>query len=206
MLAARSAQALEFSSVTPSRDANGQLWITVRMEDPLEERIERSLGRGMPARLQLHAELWRRRSGWLDRMEHAADATMRLHHDVWTDAWQLERSGAPMLAFDSLDSLEAALSRPIALPVAMLDRVPPNAPCYVVVSAIVKPLNVEDAEEVEGWLSGEAKEQKQAGFGVFMQLPRSIFDAVRNFAGLGDSRTRSITPDFVPSALPPTPK
>jgi len=128
--------------------------------------------------------------------------TLRLHYDVWNDAWRLERAGTPPLSFGTLDSLEIALSRPIALPVARLDRVPPDARCYVVVSATVKPLNVEDVEQAEGWLSGEVQEQRHAGFGVITQLPRSLFDAVRNFAGFGDSRVRAITPDFTPELLP----
>ena len=48
----------------------------------------------------------------------------------------------------------------------------------------------------EGWLSGEVVEKRNAGWGVLTALPRSVFDAVRNFAGLGDQRARAITPDF----------
>ena len=196
------ARALDLTTVIPARDESGRLWVTVRLENPLENRIELSLGRGMPATFQLHAELWRKRSGWFDRMEQASDATMRLRHDGWEETWRIERAGQSPLTFTSLDSLESALSRAIALPIGMLDRVPGDASCYIVVSATVKPLNVEDAAEVEGWLSGEAQQQRRAGFGVFTQLPRSVFDAVRNFAGFGDSHARAITPEFLPSTLP----
>jgi len=202
LLAAPAARALEFASVTPSRDESGRLWVTVRLVDPLEDRVEQSLGRGMPATLELHAELWRHRSGWFDRMERASDARLRLHHDAWSDTWQLERGGGSTLEFATLDSLEGALSEAISLPVTSLERVPPDAACYVVVSVTVRPLTVEDAAEVEGWLSGEAQEQKRAGIGVFTQLPRSVFDAVRNFAGFGDSKAHTITPDFEPASLP----
>lgn len=200
--AAATARALEFQSATPSRDESGRLWVTARLEDPLEERVEKSLGRGMPATVELHAELWRKRSGWFDRMERASDAALRVRHDVWSDTWRLERSGGAPVTFGTLDSLEASLSRPIAIPVAPLDRVPPEAACYVVVTATVKPLDAGDAEEVEGWLSGEVQDQRRAGFGVITQLPRSVFDAVRNFAGFGDSRARTITPEFEPASLP----
>ena len=56
-------------------------------------------------------------------------------------------------------------------------------------------------EEGEGWLSGEVVEKKHAGWGVFTAVPRSVFDAVRNFAGLGDQQVRSITDDFEPQDL-----
>ena len=203
LLVAAPAHALEITTVTTSRDEAGRLWVTTRLENPIETRIERSLLRGMPATLQLHAELWRRREGWFDRMERSTDAGLRLRYDVWKEEWRIERAGAPPVLLGSIDSLEIALSRPIALVIPGLDRVPPDGRCYVVVTVTVKPLSVEDVQEVEGWLSGEVKDQGSAGFGVITQLPRSVFDAVRNFTGFGDSHDRAATPEFTPSALPP---
>ena len=63
-------------------------------------------------------------------------------------------------------------------------------------SATLRPLTVEDLAEVEGWLSGEVKDQRRAGFGVIAEIPRSLFDAVRNVAGFGDQRARTVTDDF----------
>jgi hypothetical protein len=204
MLATLAAPALAFeiATVTVARDESGQLWVTTRLTDPLETRVEKSLERGMPATLMLHAELWRRRTGWFGRMEHAADAIVRLRHDVWRQEWRLERAGAPPLLARDVDSLEIALSRPLVLEIPGLDRVPEDGRCYVVVTATVKPLSVEDAEEVEGWVSGEVHDQGHAGFGIITQLPRSLFDAVRNFTGFGDSRDQAQTPEFTPGGLP----
>ena len=198
------AHALEIVTVTTARDDAGRLWVTTRLEDPIEARVERSLLRGMPATLQLHVELWRRREGWFDRMERSTDAGLRLRYDVWKEEWRIERAGAPPVLLGSVDSLELALSRPIALALPGLDRVPPDSRCYVVVAVTVKTLSVEDVQEVEGWLTGEVRDQGSAGFGVVTQLPRSVFDAVRNFTGFGDSRDRATTPEFTPATLPVT--
>jgi hypothetical protein len=73
----------------------------------------------------------------------------------------------------------------------------------VVVSASLQPLNVEDMEEVEGWLSGEVKEKRHSGFGILTGIPRSLFEAARNFAGFGDERSRLISTDFTPANLRP---
>jgi len=198
-----SARAFQLSAIRPARDVNGQLWVEVRLEDPIEPRVEQSLGRGMPATLTLHAELWRRRNGWFDRMERAVDATFRMRYDVWSDNWRLDRPGAPTVTLGTLDSLELALERTLALPVAPLARIAPETSCYVVVSASLRPLNVDDVEEVEGWLSGEVREKKRSGLGIFTALPRSLFEAARNFAGFGDERSRLISTDFTPANLPP---
>ncbi|MFN8589548.1 MAG: DUF4390 domain-containing protein [Candidatus Eisenbacteria bacterium] len=202
LIAAPLARAFEFAAATPSRDETGRLWITVRLTDPLEERVERSLRRGMPATLALHAELWRKRSGWFDRMERAFDANLRLRYDVGEDAWTLDRGASGTLVVRSLDSLETVLASPIALPLAKLSESAANARYFVAVTGTVQPLNVEDVAEVEGWISGEVRAPRTGGMAVLTQLPTSVFDAVRNFAGFGDSRARVLTPEFTPATLP----
>jgi hypothetical protein len=202
LLAATPAGALEIGTVSAARDEVGRLRVTLQLSDPLETRVERSLSRGMPATLLLHAELWRHREGWFDRMERSADASLRLRHDVWDDRWRVEQAGAPPVFASTVDSLEMVLERPFVITMPGLERVPSDARCYVSLTATVKPLNVEDVQEVEGWVSGEMKDQRSAGFGVITQLPRSLFDAVRNFTGFGDSHDRATTPEFLPSALP----
>lgn len=199
------AQAFEFASVTPSRDVSNQLWASLRMEDPIETRVERSLKRGMPATFVLHAELWRKRSGWFDRMERSVDATVRIRYDSWNETWILERSGADPFRTHSADSLEAHLSQAIVLPVARLDRAALERRFYLVLSATMQPLSVKDVDEVERWLTGEVRAERRSSIGVITQLPSSVFEAVRNFAGFGDSRARAITPDFTPSQLPLAP-
>ena len=201
-LDARAAHAFQVTSIRPARDNSGQLWVELQLEQAIEPRVASSLGRGMPATLTLHAELWRRRHGWFDRMERAVETTFRLHYDAWGDDWHLDRPGTTPLVFGTLDSLELALEHTLALPVAPLDHVAPETPCYLVVSASLRPLNVEDVEEVEGWLSGEVKEKRHTGLGILTSIPRSLFEAARNFAGFGDERSRLISTDFTPANLP----
>jgi hypothetical protein len=204
VLAVAPARAFQLTSIRPTRDTSEQLWVELQLDQPIEPRVAASLGRGMPATLTLHVELWRRRSGWFDRMERTVEATFRLHYDAWGDDWHVDRPGAPPLRLSTLDSLQIALEHTLALPVAPLARIPPETSCYLVVSASLRPLNVEDVEEVEGWLSGEVKEKRHSGFGILTGIPRSLFEAARNFAGFGDERSRLISTDFTPANLPPS--
>jgi hypothetical protein len=75
-----------------------------------------------------------------------------------------------------------------------------------VVTASLRPLDVEDAEEVEGWLSGEVRDRDESGLRVLTGLPRSLFEAARNFAGFGDRHVRRISPTFTPAQLPLAPR
>jgi hypothetical protein len=201
-LLATRAHALELT-LDPPRANDGRVWIGVQLSDLFEDRVVQSLARGMPATLELHAELWRKRSGWFDRLESSYDAAVRIRYEVWNDWYVVEHPGAAPLTFGSLDSVSLILARPITLPVGRVLAMQDGARYYVVVSATLKPLSVEDVEEVEGWLSGEVETKRRAGFGVITELPRALFDAVRNFAGFGDHRAREQTPQFTPDELIP---
>ena len=200
LVLASTAMAFQLTSIRPARDASRQLWVELRLEQPIEPRVASSLGRGMPATVSLRAELWRRRNGWFDRLEHTAESSLRIWHDVANDVWRLDRPGTPPLLVPTLDSLSLLLERTLVVPVGSLEKVPPAAPCYVVVVASLRPLDLKDVEEVEGWVTGEVK--STGGLGILTAIPRSLFDAARNFAGFGDERSRMISAEFTPANLP----
>lgn len=195
VLGAPAARALEVALDAP-RIADGYLWTDIRLDDVFSPRVRNSLSRGMPATFRFHAELWRRRSGWFDRLESSFDASVKLRYEVWSRLYRLEQAGRPTLTAPTLDSVAVILSRPLAVPVARAERLAPGPRYYLVLSVTLKPLNVEDIEEGEGWLSGEVQTQRGAGLGIVTAIPRAVFDAVRNFAGFGDQRARAISRDF----------
>jgi len=199
VIAALPALALEMVLIG-TRVQGGGVWADVRLDALFPPRVEDSLARGMPARIQLHAELWRTRTGWFDRLESGLDAELRVRYEVWSRQYLLERRGAAPERFDDLDSLRASLGRPIALRVAGAERLQAGSRYYVIVVATLKPLSVEDVEEVEGWLSGEVDTKRSAGIGVLTELPRALFDAVRNFSGFGDQRARVVSEPFAVGA------
>jgi hypothetical protein len=192
---APAASALEITA-QPPRERSGYLWVDVRLDDLFEPRVAGSLARGMPATLALHAELWRRRGGWFDDLESVFDAELRLRYDFRSATYRLERTGAQPLVVPGLDSVRAVLLRPLPLPVGRVGPLLAGRRYYVVVSATLKPLSVEDAAAVEGWLSGEVDGGRKEPFGLLTGLPRSLFDTARNFAGFGDEHARATTEEF----------
>lgn len=189
------AEALEIGLDLP-RMRGDSVWIDVRLSEPLAPRIQESLARGMPATLELRAELWHRRRGWFDRLEENVDAEIRIRYEVWNRTYRMDRRGAPPRFVGTLDSLQLALTRPLSLPVGRMHAGSRGTLHFIVVSAVLRPLSVEDVAEVESWLSGEVETNRRAGFGLITQVPRALFDTVRNFAGFGDARARAVSDDF----------
>lgn len=175
----------------------GRVEVAVRVSELFPPRIEESLVRGMPATLQVSAELWRHRTGWFDRLSGSFVGSVRIRYDVWSKNYLIDGAGLRQRSISTLDSVRTVLASPFLLPLAVRAKLPETGRYYVVVSATLKPLSVEDVEEGEGWLSGEVEDKRRSGIGVLTAVPRSVFDAVRNFAGLGDQRARAITDDFM---------
>ena len=187
--------ALEVVMESP-RERNGFVLVEARPTQVFDARITESLARGMPATLQIHAELWRQRRGWFDRLEHSVDVSVRIRYEVWSDTYLLERIGAAPIAVGSADSVAGVLERPWVLAVGRVGQLVPKGHYYVVLSATLRPLTVEDLAEVEGWLSGEVGSRRHGGFGVVTEIPRTLFDTVRNVAGFGDQHARTVSGEF----------
>jgi len=195
VLPAGAARAIDIDLGAPHvRD--GRLNIDLQLTELFAPRVQESLGRGMPARLQITGDLWRHRTGWFDRLSGSFVTGIKIRYDVWSRTYRIEAVGMPERSVSGLDSVRILLSRTIELPLAERATLPDKGRYYAVVSATLKPLSVEDVEEGEGWLSGEVAEKRHSGIGVLAAIPRSVFDAVRNFAGLGDQRVRAISDDF----------
>jgi hypothetical protein len=195
VLCATPAWALEVATGQP-RERNGLLIVEARFSDLFAPHVAQSLGRGMPATLQLHVEVWRRRRAWFDKLESSGEASVRIHYDVWSDRYFLERVGEDPIVVTTIDSAAVVLSRPWMLAAGRVGQLSASNRYYVALTATLRPLAVEDLAEVEGWLTGEVKTQSKAGFGVITEIPRSLFDAVRNIAGFGDQHARAVSDDF----------
>ena len=180
-------QALELA-LAPPRERDGRVVVEAQPYQVLGTRVAESLARGLPATLVLHAELWRDRRGWFDRLESSTDASVRIRYEVWSNSYLIERIGAAPIVVGTVDSVATVLQRPWLLAVGRVGELTTRSRYYVVLTATLRPLSVEDLEEVEGWLSGEAG--GKGGFGVVTEIPRTIFDTVRNVAGFGDQKAR----------------
>ncbi len=160
--------------------------IALRTTSVLSPRVRGSLERGMPATVRLSIELWRVRPGWFDQLVQAERAEVRIARDAWSDDFRLERVGYPVVTLLDLDEAERELERPTRARLAPVSTMEWQARHYVIARVEVKPLSAEDIEEVEGWLSGEARRAGKPGPGSIARLPSYMVGVLANLSGLGD--------------------
>ncbi len=164
--------------------------VALRTTGVLSSRVRGSLERGMPATVVLAVELWRVRPGWFDQRTHLQRTEIRILRDAWSDEYLLQRDDGPRVTLPDVDEVELELARPTRVRLVPLATMEPAVGHYVIARVEVKPLSVEDIEEVEGWLSGEAKRAGKPGPGSIARLPSYMMGVLANLSGLGDEVAR----------------
>ena len=185
MLGPGRARAVALGAVRVTR-VEDHVTVALGMSRVLSPRVRESLERGMPATVRLSVELWRARPGWFDERVGSERLEMRIARNAWSDEFQMRRQAGPLFTLLDLDETERELGRPIRVRVLPRARLLPEARYYAIVRAEVKPLTVEDIEEVEDWLSGEAKRTGKPGPGSIARLPAFMMGLLANLSGHGD--------------------
>lgn len=189
------ARAVELGGVGVTR-VEDHVTVQLGMTGVLSPRVRESLERGMPATVRLSVELWRVRPGWFDELVRTELAEMRVARNAWSDEFQMRRQAGPLLTLLDLDETERELERPMRVRVLPLVRLRYDARYYAIARIEVKPLTVEDIEEVEDWLSGEAKRTGKPGPGSIARLPAFMMGLLANLSGLGDETAAVRTAAF----------
>lgn len=145
-----------------------------------------TLGDGVPATLILVVDIWRSRSGWWDSLVRSRTISYRFRRDIWSGAYTLEYPGMEPdkpLTLPDRESLLGVLEQVHEVVLGMPRHFEPEKEYYVSVKALVKPMNVEDLQKVDAWLSGEVSE---SGGGGLLGIPRGLARMVTDLSGLGD--------------------
>lgn len=200
LLFARGAAADDLGlSVGPVEEVNGAITVSYRVETPWTPRLTETLLRGMPATVIFEVGLWKRRAFWFDKLVLAIKSEHKVLYEPWDRAFRVH-SGPTRRntrTVPTLDSLETLLFSERQLALIHASALEPEARYYVSVRVTIRPLTAEDLDEVEDWLSGEAKNPDQPERGV----PGYLLGLAANISGLGDRTALARSPSFRPSLL-----
>jgi hypothetical protein len=196
----REANALELTNVGVG-ERQGYVAVSFRMEKVLSNRIKGTLERGMPATVIVSLDVWRHRGGWFDELVENRAIMMRFYRDAWSDEYRLARHLEPEIELPDIGSVERELTRPMRIGVTRVANLSPDERYYAIVHVTLKPLTVQELEEVEKWLSGEARRAGRPGPASIAKLPRYLVGVLANLSGLGDESTSLRTETFTLAGL-----
>ena len=156
---------------------------------------DRTLAEGVPATLTLVVDLWRERSGWWDPLVHSRAYTYRFRRDIWTNTYEALNPDGSTTRLPDADALRAHLERVHEVPLGPPSLFEPGKRYYLTVKAVLRPLDLDDLEEVNAWLSGDVTGGENGGV---LGLPRALARMAVNLSGLGDRTAVGRSVSFVP--------
>lgn len=153
-----------------------------------DSRTRDFLRNGFPVRLYYRVERWST-GGFFNDLEADADWDVIVRYDGLSKTFQVARlepqGPVPMGSFADLQSTEAALERPMRVPlVAARDR----ERQYYVATLEIETLSLNDLDEVERWLRGELKPAVRGQRNPGTALTRGVRTLLVKLLG-GEKRT-----------------
>jgi hypothetical protein len=194
---------------------DGMVVAVARLYPGFDAETRRSIDSGLPITVRYTTELWRKRRFWFDKQVDSRVRAFRVRYDPGEKLYSV--SGvARRRRRETFESLDAALDRlsPRALAVYPFDGLDADDTYYVAIEMAIQPLTLEEARELEGWISGrirsdddeepdgDAAPDGDDGGGI----SGAVFDFLLDLAGFGDKIHEAVTPRFRPPHLEELPR
>jgi len=202
------AEAAELRLDRVAATSQGYVYVEFEFEAPFEGMYHDALSSGLPTTLNYTIEVWQQRSGWWDKLEATYERRFRILRDLLNDLYYVV-TPEEALRFTHEDSLTAYVSRVARGPSS---NEPPyfgrqlfqdGRTYYVVVTATLAPLTVEDLNQLDAWLRGTIRGRSDGG-GI-SALTQTLGGMVVGMTGFGDKRVKARSPGFKPAELPREP-
>ncbi len=189
--------------------SQGFLYVEFELESPFEGMVEDAVRSGLPTTLNYTIEVWQHRNGWWDKLEGAYERRFRILRDLLNDLYYVV-TPEQTSRFTHLDSLVAVVGKvargsdnePAYFGRALFDD---NKTYYVVVTARLAPLTVEDLNELDEWLRGTFTGRDDEAGGL-SGLTRTMGGLLMSMTGFGDRQLKTRSPSFKPAEVPREPQ
>lgn len=157
--------------------------------------LDQTLGDGIPATVILVVDLWRERSGWWDSLIRSQAFSYRFRRNLWNGTYELWGFDRTKSEIRDREHLETILGRVHEVVLGTTEDFEPGKRYYLTVKALVKPMNLDDLERIDAWLSGNVT---GSGGGGLLGIPKSLARVVVDLSGLGDQSTVGKSRMFLP--------
>ncbi len=144
----------EFTSI---HIENQSLIISFQIEHLINDDILNGMKKGMTAALEFQVQLFRRRAFWTDRLYAEKAVRLKITYDPWLKNFIIQQRNADP-AHVSAEQLNEKCSGFKEMHLIPAKELPEQKPFYIAVRTILRPMSVENIEEIRKWLAGEVRE------------------------------------------------
>ena len=185
---------LKFTSL---KYGNGEIAFKLAVSDSLPGDLVNYIKKGVPISFEYKTELWKSRSGWIDKLLGSCGIIYRLRHDTWEDEYTIIAERPGMAIENRLKTEREAMDLVKSSGLLRMPLDDTSGRFYIVGKLIIKTMSLSNLKEVESWLKGGISGAKKPKiedapdkFGEF------LFNSALKISGLKNISNEIQTPLF----------
>ncbi len=168
---------------------NEELYIDFHIDSLLDDKVIEGLKRGLTVSITYQIELWMERNNWFDRIVDGGIMWLKLSYNKLENRYIFENIEERR----STGKFEKALKKCSEIEnfyITKIKKLKTDNIYYIVIKETIKPLSVENINEIGQWLKGEVenvdlnkiKKPRETG----RSLRNYLLEIIANIAGFGD--------------------
>ncbi len=179
--------------MTPASPSDGDTLVAAFRLRGLFSEDNPGLGDDLAATVTLLVELRKaNKPFWSSGRVAAVAFTYRFRRDALDGSYEVLTPGGTLVELADRATLSRYLERVHEIEVAVRGTLEREKLYRVHVTAVVKPMDLDDPETMESWLSGTVSNN-----GALLGIPKFIWDASIKLSGLGDKRAEAQSEPFL---------
>jgi len=165
------------------------LLLDFTVEGIVDQKISEGLQKGLTSTVEYQIQLWEKKSGWINNLVAENDVRMKVYYDNWENKYViLSRDETRMTS--SIETVREKCSIISNSPIHYVSQMDSAAHYFVTVKVVLRPLSVENYQEIKNWLGGEVKSFQLKKLGDTnqqeKQIKGGIFKMLMALTGFGD--------------------
>lgn len=132
------------------------LLLNFHVENVIDEKVAEGLQKGLTSTIEYQVQLWEKKGGLINSLVIQRDIRMKVFFDNWENKYVIMSAEEKRLT-NSLETVGEKCSQIHNFEIAPLKQFKGDNDYFFTVKMILRPLSIENYQEIKHWLSGKAK-------------------------------------------------
>ena len=132
------------------------LLLNFHVEEIIDEKVAEGLQKGLTSTIEYQVQLWEKKGGLINSLVTQQDIRMKVFFDNWENKYVIMSAEEKRLT-NSIETVREKCAQIHNFGVASIKQLKSGSDYFLTVKMILRPLSMENYQEIKHWLSGKAK-------------------------------------------------
>ncbi len=129
------------------------------VDEIIDEKVAEGLLKGLTSTIEYQIELWEKRAGLINHLITQQDIRMKVFYDNWEHKYVIMSTDEKRLT-NSIETIKEKCSQIRNYEVIPINKLKTKNNYFFNIKVILRPLSIENYQEIKHWLSGRAQNFK----------------------------------------------